>query len=251
MNIRFAAALLLAAIFTGHVSSFAAEPAPRDAPSDVAAFEERLARALDQRDRATLETLIADPFTWVHASDGRVDTREVWLANAAKGMALTGQRTVRTEHGASIEFYGEPAPHTAVRISRVSLVDAPNHRESWLRQTHLLVRGADGAWRLALGQGVLMYEGPPIDLALHQRYVGTYVISPDRKLVLSWEEGALFATLPSGAKSQIFLASPTEEATRTTGGARLKFTLGADGRPASVALVRGDQEVWRANRAAP
>ena len=94
-----------------------------------------------------------------------------------------------------------------------------------------------------------MYEGPTLDMALHQRYAGTYVIDADRKLVLSWEDDALFATLPNGAKAQIFLASPTEEATRTTGGGRFKFTLGADGRPVSVALVRGDKEAWRANRA--
>jgi hypothetical protein len=106
-----------------------------------------------------------------------------------------------------------------------------------------------GAWKLAIGQGVLMYEGAPLDLAMHQRYVGTYVISPDRKLVLSWEDDALFATLPNGGKTQVFLASPTEEATRTVGGGHFRFTLGPDGRPASVVLIRGDKEVWRASRA--
>jgi len=232
-------------------SSFAAVAASGDAASDIAAVEERLVRALDQHDRAALEPLIADPFTWVHASDGRVESREGWLVNAAKGMALTGQRTVRTEHGASLDVYGAPTPSTAVRVARVRLLDAPNNRESWLRQTHVLVRGADGAWKLAMGQGVLMYEGPTLDLALHQRYAGTFVIDADRKLVLSVEEGALFATLPNGAKAQIFLASPTEEATRTLGGGRFKFTLGADGRPETVALVRGDKEAWRARRATP
>ena len=231
-------------------ASSAAEPAPPDAPSEIAAFEERFARAIEQRDRAALEHLIADPFTWVHASDGRVETREAWLENAAKGMALTGQRTVRTEHGAAVDTYGAPTPHTAVRVTRVRLVDAPNNRESWLRQTHVLVRGADGAWKLAIGQGVLMYEGPTLDLALHQRYAGTYEISRERKLVLSFEDDALFATLPNGAKAQIFLATPTEEATRTTGGGRFRFTLGADGRPVSVALMRGDKETWRASRVA-
>jgi ketosteroid isomerase-like protein len=232
-------------------ANFAAAAAMADPASDIAALEERLVRALDQHDRAALEPLIADPFTWVHASDGRVESREGWLANAAKGMALTGQRTVRTEHGPSLDVYGAPDPRTAVRVARVRLLDAPNNRESWLRQTHVLVRGADGAWRLAMGQGVLMYEGPTLDLAMHKRYAGTYVISKDRKLVLSWEDDALFANLPNGAKSQIFLASPTEEASRTLGAGRFKFTLGADGRPVAVALVRGDQELWRANRAAP
>jgi hypothetical protein len=233
------------------LASIVAIPAFADPAAEIAAVEVRLMRALDQRDRAALEPLIAEPFTWVHASDGRVDTREVWLANAAKGMALTGQRTERTEHGALLDLYGAPNPHTAVRVGRVRLVDAPNNRESWLRQTHVLVRGADGAWQVAMGQGVLMYEGPKLDVALHQRYAGTYVISADKKLVLSWEDDALFATLPNGAKAQIFLASPTEEATRTMGGGRFRFTLGADGRPVSVSLVRGDKEIWRASRSSP
>lgn len=232
-------------------ASPAAAPTASDTAADVARFEDRFVDALDRRDAMALDALLANPFTWVHASDGRVDNRETWLASAAKGMALTGQRTVRTEHGASLDFYGTPKPQTAVRVARVRLVDAPNNRESWLRQTHVLVRGADGAWRLALGQGVVMYEGPPLDLAMHERYAGTYSISPERKIVLSWEDGALLATFPNGAKTQVFLASPTEEASRTLGSGRLRFTLGADGRPVTVALVRGDQEVWRATRAAP
>ena len=110
------------------------------------------------------------------------------------------------------------------------------------------MRGEDGAWRLAMGQGVVMYEGAPLDMALHQKYVGTYVISPDRKLVLAWEDGALHATFPTGAKTQIFLATPTEEASRTEGAGKLKFTLGEDGRPVAVSLVRRDQEMWSAKR---
>jgi hypothetical protein len=147
------------------------------ATSAIEEVEQRLVTALDARDRPALEKLLTDHFNWIHASDGRVDTRDAWLANAARGMAL---------------------------------------------------------W--------------PLDLALHQRYVGDYIISADRRLVLAWEDGGLQATFPNGARTQIFLASPTEEASRTTGAGRLKFTLGEDGRPLEASLVRGDQEVWRAKR---
>jgi len=223
-------------------------PPSQAALSAIEEVEQRFARALDARDRPALEPLLADRFNWIHASDGRVEKREDWLSSAARGMALTGQRSERTEHGATVELHGAPQPNSAIRIARIRLVDTANKRESWLRQTHVLVRGEDGAWRLALGQGVVMYEGPTLDLALHQRYTGTYVISPERKLVLTWEDGALQATFPNGARTQIFLASPTEEASRTLGAGRLKFTLGDDGRPVAASLVRGDQEVWRAKR---
>jgi ketosteroid isomerase-like protein len=216
--------------------------------SAIEEVERRFAAALEARDRPALEKVLTDQFTWIHASDGRVDAREDWLANAARGMALSGQRSERTEHGASVQWHGSPRPHTAIRIARIRLLDAANKRESWLRQTHVLVRGEDGGWRVAMGQGVVMYEGPELDLALHQRYAGTYVISPDRKLVLAWEDGSLQATFPSGARTQIFLASPTEEASRTVGAGSLRFTLGDDGRPAAVSLVRRHEEVWRAKR---
>ena len=243
--------LLMAAAVLG-ISALAGAatetPQTKAALSAIEDVEQRFARALDARDRPALEPLLADRFTWIHASDGRVDAREAWLANAARGMALSGQIRDRTEHGVSVELHGSPQPSSAIRIARIRLVDAANKRESWLRQTHVLVRGEDGAWRLALGQGVVMYEGPTLDLALHQRYAGTYVIGPDRKLVLTWEEDALQATFPTGARTQIFLASPTEEASRTTGAGRLKFTLGEDGRPVAASLVRGEQELWRAKR---
>jgi hypothetical protein len=226
----------------------AAGAPPPDVAAAIADVEARLERALRHRDRAALDAVVATPFTWVHASDGRTDTRDVWLASAAQGSALTGQRVERSEHGPSLAAYGTPQPHTVVRVARVRLLDATGGRESWIRQTHVLVRDADGAWRLALGQGVLMYEGPPLDAALHARYAGTYVISPGRQLVLAFEDGALFATFPNGGAAQVFLASPTEEASRTLGAGRLRFTLGPDGRPVAAALVRGDREVWRATR---
>ena len=77
---------------------------------------------------------------------------------------------------------------------------------------------------------------------------GTLVIDAGRVLRLAWEDGALLATFPGGARTQVFLASPTEEAVRTAGLARLRFTLGPDGRPADATLVRDGQEVWRATR---
>jgi hypothetical protein len=140
----------------------------------------------------------------------RVDSRAAWLAAAARGLAVSGQRSTRTDHGATLAAYGGAEPHTIVRVARVRLVDEFNKRESWLRQTRTFVRGADGKWRLAMGQGVVMYEGPPLDAALHARYAGTYVIEPGRTLTLRWDSGTLLATFPNGAETQIFLASPTQ-----------------------------------------
>ena len=219
-----------------------------DVERAIAELESRFERALAARDRTALDSIVATPFTWVHGSDGRVESREVWLAAAARGMALTGQRSLRTEHGPTLAAYGSPRPHTVVRTSRVQLRDTTAGRESWIRQVHVLVRGEDGAWKFASGQGSLMYEGAALDTALHARYAGTYELSDGRTLVLEWTGGQLMGTLPSGARLQIFLASPTEEAVRTEAIARLRFTLGPDGRPVSAALANGQREAWRAVR---
>ncbi|QJR13529.1 nuclear transport factor 2 family protein [Usitatibacter palustris] len=222
-----------------------------DVAAAIAALESRLEKGLAARDASALEPLLAEPFTWVHSSDGRIDSRETWLATAARGIALAGQRDARTEHGSSLAVYGGNEPHTAVRVSRVRLVDAAGAKETWLRQTRVYVRGSDGGWRLAVGQGVAMYQGPLLDAALHARYAGTYAIDPGRSLTLKWQDGALLATFPSGAETQIFLASPTEEAVRAEGIGKLRFTLDAQGQPTHAALVRNDKELWRGTRSKP
>lgn len=56
----------------------------------------RVNAALEQRNRLALDGLLTASFTWVHAGDGRVDAREEWLASAARGVALAGQRGVRS-----------------------------------------------------------------------------------------------------------------------------------------------------------
>lgn len=232
---RTALALLLASSAT-----LAAPPA-----DDIAALEHRLAAGLAARDAKLLEPLIADPFMWVHGSDGRVDDRKTWLESAARGMALSGQRNPRSEYDISVTTYGEPA-QTVVRMSRVRLEQ--QGRESWMRQTHTWVRDAKGVWKLAIGQGVVMYDGPPLDVALHSRYAGTFALEDGRKLVLKWQEPMLLATFPNGAQTQIFLASATEEAMRNPGAGGLRFDLDEQGNPRGVALVRAEQVVWRAKR---
>ncbi|MBC8025228.1 MAG: hypothetical protein H7Y89_04500, partial [Steroidobacteraceae bacterium] len=189
--------------------------------------------------------LIAEPFSWIHSSDGRVDDRKTWLEGAARGMALSGQRSARTEYGASLATHGEPA-HTAVRIARVRLVNAEQKRESWIRQSHIWVRKS-GQWQLIMGQGVGMYDGPPLDSRLHARYAGVYALEDGRKLTLVWQDGMLLATFPNGAQTQIFLASPTEEVVRNPLAGALRFTLDEHKNPRGVALVRANQEIWRAN----
>jgi hypothetical protein len=240
------ATLTLRAAFTLGCLLILATPSASASPDEeVAAFEARLDAGLAARDRQRLEPLLATGFQWVHASDGRVDDRDGWLANAARGMALTGQRAGRSEHGVSLTLHGDT---TAIRTARVRLVDAARRRETWIRQTHTLVRHPAGQWQLAMGQGVIMYDGPELDPGLHARYAGSYRLDDGRALELEWRDASLLAVLPNGARTQVFLASPTEEASRTPAAGLLRFALAADGSPREAALIRGSETIWRAKR---
>lgn len=239
-------ASLLAMFAMSMAAASTGSPADR-AAADIAALESKLEAGLAARDIKLLEPLLANRFAWVHGSDGRMDGRKEWLASAARGMALTGQRNARSEHGVILTLYGDDQPHTAVRIARVRIVDSAGGREMWMRQTHTLVRDTAG-WKLAMGQGVIMYDGPPLDPALHARYAGVYVIDENRRLTLDWDDGALLAIFPNGAQTQVFLASPTQEALRNPAAGVLNFTLDEKGNPIAASLVRGTQELWRGAR---
>ncbi len=96
---------------------------PTVSPTVVQAIQaaaERVNIALEQRNRPVLEGLLTASFSWVHQADGRIDSRDEWLANAARGLALAGQRSVRSEHGVEVAAYGvvDPqGPHTVVRLT--------------------------------------------------------------------------------------------------------------------------------------
>lgn len=219
--------------------------APAQSPEDaVNAAEQRFEDALARRDRPALESLLADPFTWIHATDARLDTRAVFLDNAASGMGLTRQRNQASTFARTVAIHGD----TAITTARVRLRFAGGTREGWFTQSRVYVRRA-GVWQLAHGQGTRMYDGPATGAELYGRYQGTFALADGRTLALSWDGDALIATMPSGARSQIFLASPTEEATAAQ--QRLQFELDADRRPAVVRLMRGDEQVWRAERRQP
>lgn len=217
---------------------------PSAVAREIANIEERIDSALARHDTAALAPLVADSFRFVHAMDGRVDSRATWLADAARGMALSRQRNALLTFDTTLTVYGG---QTAVRTSRVRLRITAVPRESWVQQMRVYVREPAG-WRLAYGQGTRMYDGPVIDTALYRRYAGTYVIDPARSLVLEWDGYALMARWPNGSRAQTFLASPTDELVASRDLARLHFTLGADGRPTAVSSVRDTTVLWRAER---
>ena len=207
----------------------------------IAEVEQRFEHALEQHDKAEIESVTAETFIWVHALDGRVDSRSVFMANAVRGMGLSRQRNDSSTFDRTVTVYG----NAAVVTSRVRSRSPGGERETWLRQSRIYVRD-DGGWKLSLGQGTRMYDGPVTRSDLYSRYAGTYLLPDGRRLVMEWDGDSLLATLPNGSRSQVFLKSPTEEAIATP--ERFLFVLDATGHPTAVRLMRDTSELWQAER---
>ncbi|HZZ91953.1 MAG TPA: nuclear transport factor 2 family protein [Usitatibacter sp.] len=227
-------------------SSMAVQPAAASPEAAIDAQEARFTAALANRDVPSLERLVAESFTWQHP-EGRVDSREAFLAGVVHGVAHEGRHDLRQEYGPSLALNGASATRTA----RVRLRDRAGTHETWLREDHAFTRTAGGEWRLASARNAILYEGAPLSDSLHSRYGGSFAVEPGRVLRLVWSGGILVATFPDGSSRQVFLVSPTEEAVRDPQAGHLRFTLSDDGRPATVALVRNGQEIWRATRSQP
>ena len=154
--------------------------------------------------------------------------------------------TLRQEYLPEVSMRGDSAERTV----RLRLRDRAGTWERWVLQRQVFAREG-GAWRKVESVDTRLYDGKPLYDQMHARYGGTFMIAPGQRLQLVWQVGVLMARFPDGSTRQVFLASPTEEAVNPTMDGHFRFTLSDDGRPATVALVRNGQEVWRATRAAP
>lgn len=212
-----------------------------DVAREIGVVEARFDEALEKRDRAMLDGLLAESFVWIHALDGRVDSRSVFLDQTARGLGLSRQREESRTFDNTLAVYGS----AAIRTARMRIRFKDGTRETWMRQNRVFVSDR-GQWKLASGQGTRMYDGPVTTSTTYEPYAGTYVIDTERSLRLEWDGDALLATYPSGARSQVFLKSPTDEAVQ--GPDHFRFVLNEGGRPVAVLLLRGEEQVWRGER---
>src|SRR5262245_36438053 len=209
----------------------------------IATVEQRFDQAIEKRDRNELESVLADPFIFVHAGHGNVDSRSVFIENAVRGLGLArqGPHAQLSTFERILAVYGNSAIVTLRR--RIRFPD--EQRDLWFRQSSVYVRDGE-VWKLAMGHGTLMYDGPITTSTLYGRYAGTYVLQDGRTLKMEWDGDSLIGTLPGGTRSQIFLKSPTEEASERPN--RLAFVLDKTGHPTTVRMMNGATEGWRAEK---
>jgi uncharacterized protein DUF4440/uncharacterized protein DUF3471 len=237
-------ALLLAA-------ALAVADQPPDVPSpvqtEIEALEVALIAALRGGDRPALERLLADGFTFVHATGG-LDTKREHIdgvvAAAAAGRAPDIERLEQ-----QIWSYDG---HTAVTVSRAVLRGRGD--DLLLRSTHVYVK-TGGRWQWAGGQSTRLPSRPPplatIPPALREAYAGRYEVAPGRVLTVRVEGDTLRALLPGFKEAELIPRTETEFAwfnPELNLESQLVFVRDANGTPTHAVWRRDGKEAWRAAR---
>lgn len=246
-NPVFSAILILAASATISAQALTQDP---KAVQEIEAIERQVTDALARRDRVALEGLLAEGFTFIHAS-GQLDSRKQYLDLAASG-ALTRQQVEVERNNEPVRIYDG---NTAIRISRPLFRFRQENRESRLRNTVVYVKLA-GRWQLATSQSTRLPDRPKaiqIDKRIYSSLVGTYEINPTRSLTIRQAGDTLLGEVPLRPPFELIPKSNTEFARYSEEGGYdgnddLVFTKDATGAVTHAALRFEGQELWRARK---
>lgn len=112
--------------------------------AEITDFRQKLNRAIEKRDRKTLENLFAEDFTHTHAI-GRIDGKSKRIDSI-----LTGDKTLESvaPDEITIRFYGE---NTAVAVGQTTIEDAV------YRWTIVYVK-TGRKWQIAVSQATRLAE---------------------------------------------------------------------------------------------
>jgi hypothetical protein len=214
----------------------------------VAAFQQELIAALKQGDRAALERLIAEGFTFVHSTGG-LDTRREYIDNTVAA-AQAGRAPDLERLDEHVEVYDG---HTAVFTGRAILRGRGD--DIRLRSTHVYVK-REGRWQWAGGQSTRLPNRPAatamLTSAQREAYAGRYEIGPNRVLTVSLQGDALKASLPGFREAELIPRTDTEFAWFNPDlnvESQLLFVRDGAGAVTHAVWRRDGKDVWRAARA--
>ena len=180
---------------------------PKDvkAEQEIRALREALLDAGKRNDRAALEQMIADGFTFIH-STGNIDSRKKWIDNAVASTGPSGTTEFLEDQ---IRVYDG---RTAVWTTQSVLRPPGGGSEIRLRSTNTYVN--DGTrWQWAAGQSTRLPsrpKGAAIDHRLYKGYIGQYEISAGRTLTVTEDAEMLKAVVTGFPPAQLFPRSETE-----------------------------------------
>jgi len=246
---RFLILLALAFIMATVCSS---QTSTKDAKSEkeILVLERELSQALDRKDRGTLESVIADGFTFIH-STGRLETRREYIDNAAAGNLARQQLNVERANE-ELRIYGG---NTAIRYSRNTMRDNTDNSIVYRMRNIAVYVNASGRWQWASGQSTKLPLRPvakTLNAQIYESYVGKYAIDATRFLTVSTENGVLRAQVTGRPKLELIPRSETEfirySDDNDYGNSEIVFAKDESGQ-ISYAVYRSDnKEIWRAKR---
>ena len=216
----------------------------------VYAFEQSLIAAVRQGDRAALERMIADGFTFVHATGG-LDTKKQYIDNAVSA-AQAGRAPEIDLLENRVTLFDE---RTVVTTSRAIVHGRGD--DILLRSTHVYVRHGD-SWQWAAGQSTSLPARPKaraaISAALRDAYAGRYEVAPGRVLTISADGETLKANLAGFREAELIPQSETEFAwfnPEVNIRSELIFIRDDSGKVTHAVYRRDGKEIWRAARVTP
>lgn len=245
-----ALAVLFLVVSSATADQSGARPQPASpVEQEVHGFMTELFGAMQKRDRAMLDRLVAEHFVFVH-STGDMDTRQVFLDKAAAG-AQSSQTASPEYVDRQVHVYDG---HTAVRITRSVRRGSGGTPDVSMRTLHVYAK-VSGRWQWLSGQSTALGsrpQGVAIDPRGYDQYVGTYTIDTARNFTVTREGDMLKAQVTGRPQVELIPRSATEFATfnpESSVQAVVIFVRG-DGDAVTHAVMRRDgKELWRAPRA--
>lgn len=248
-RITLAAMLLLvaSAVTQGQTNN---QPVARDAKAEqeIMAVRQELFEAARRKDRAAYERLIAEGFTFVHATGG-AETRREYIDHLVSGAQLF-QRADSETLNEQINVY---EGHAAIWTSHTVWRNRNDNSETILRSTNVFIK-TGGRWQWAAGQSTRLPSRPraaPVERSLYKDYVGQYEIGAGRSLAVT-QEGETLRGLITGARPAELIPQTATEFLWFNPDynvySQIVFVRDEGGRVTHAAFLRDGQGVWRAKK---
>jgi uncharacterized protein DUF4440/uncharacterized protein DUF3471 len=220
--------------------------APPQLEKEIEGFHRELVTALRQGDRAALERMIADGFTFVHATGG-LDTKQQYIDNTVSAAKANRVPNIERLDNQVQSFDGG----VVVTVNRSVLHD---RSDVLLRTTQVYVK-RDDRWQWIAGQSTSLPTRPKalatIAPADRDAYAGRYELSPGRFLTVRADGEVLRANLPGFKEAELIPQSQSEFEwfnPELNVKAQLVFIRDDEGHVTHAAYRRDGKEVWRAAR---
>jgi hypothetical protein len=239
--------VVAAAIVRGQTKGPSLKPDART-EQELRALRRELMDALKRGDRAILERVLADGFTFIH-STGVLETRQEYIDRAVASAKASPQPDVEFLDD-QISVYDK---RMAVWITRSFRRAQGENPEINFRGTDVIVK-TGGRWRWAAVQSTRLPTRPkPAAIApgLYKSYAGRYEIGGGKTLTVT-EEGETLRGVATGMRpAELIPRSETEFVwfnPDSNVDARIVFIRDESGGVTHAAFRREGVEVWRAKK---